>query len=346
MQGWGLAALSVIAIALMIASMMIVYSRMLPAGAPVGVSVASVGTGVVIWLVGAAILRPPIPPELIAPIAALGGLAALLATAVARAYAASAPVVVAFAVVWSAVVFVPVAVLSFTGLGPFGVRPIDQGGSLAINVAAGAAALGVLVAGGAGAPRLRPSAVPRGFATVGVIVLILGWIGWLVGAELAIDELTPGILINGVAAAGGGVVGWLVVQRIRHQSTTLSAVAAGIVSGLVGVSAGAPMYAPLAAFVAAGLAAACACLFTLRWVGETRRQQWFIVGSHLIAGAVGLVVLGLFANDLGFLFTGQYVFLRDQVICCVLVAGWSMGVSALLWLGLRRFSGRGRVEVA
>ena len=56
-------------------------------------------------------------------------------------------------------VFVPVAWLSFSGLGPFGVRPIDQGGSLAINVAAGAAAVGVLVSGGAGAPRLRSSAL-------------------------------------------------------------------------------------------------------------------------------------------------------------------------------------------
>ncbi|MCA0217831.1 MAG: hypothetical protein LCH43_10815 [Actinobacteria bacterium] len=335
-QGWGLAALSVIAIAVMIAAIMVVYSRMLPAGAPIGVSLACVAVGTVTWLAVTIILRPALPAELVAPIAALGGLAALLATIVPRAFGAGAPGSVAFAAIWSVLVFVPVAWLSFSGLGPFGVRPIDQGGSLAINVAAGAAAVGVLVSGGAGAPPLRPSAVPRGFATVGVILLTLGWIGWLVGAELAIDDLTPGILINGAFAAGGGVVGWLVVQRIRHQSTTLSAVAAGIVSGLVGVSAGAPMYGAPAAFVVGIIASASACLFTLRRVGDTRRQQWFIVGSHLIAGAVGLVALGLFANDLGFLFTGQYVFVRDQVICCILVAGWSMGVAALLWLVLRR----------
>ena len=112
--------------------------------------------------------------------------------------------------------------------------------------------------------------------------------------------------------------------------------AAGIVSGLVGVSAGAPMYGAPAAFVVGIIASASACLFTLRQVGDTRRQQWFIVGSHLIAGAVGLVALGLFANDLGFLFTGQYVFVRDQVICCILATGWSMGVAALLWVVLRR----------
>ncbi|MFM9876366.1 MAG: hypothetical protein ACKVOG_00750 [Rhodoglobus sp.] len=334
----GLTVLSVISIALMIAAIMVVYSRMLPASARVGVSLACIGGGIGVWFLAVFLLQPPIPDELVAPVAALGGLAAFLATAVPRAYGASAVGTVLYAVLWSVLVFAPVAMLSFTGLGPFGVRPIDQGGSLAINVATGAAALGVLLAAGATAPRLRPGALPRGFGSVGVFVLALGWIGWLVGAELAIDDLTPGILANGVIAAGGGVLGWLVVQRIRHQSTTLSAVAAGIVSGLVGVSAGAPMYAPLAAFFAGVISAACACLFTLARVGATRRQQWYLVGSHLIAGAVGLVALPLFANDLGFLFTGQYVFLRDQVISTVLVASWSMGVGALLWLIVRRLA--------
>ena len=59
-------------------------------------------------------------------------------------------------------------------------------------------------------------------------------------------------------------------------------------------------------------------------------------GQFTLAGAIGLVVLGLFANDFGFLFTGQYVVLRDQVISCVLVAAYSMGVSMGLWCVLRR----------
>lgn len=342
-QSWALTALSVIAIAVMVGALLVVYSRMLPSPPRVLLSLSCAAGGVLVWLAVAAIARPELPPEIILPIAALGGLAAVLATIVVRSSGASAAGTVLFAVAWSLIVFAPVAVLSFSGLGPFGVRPIDQGGSLAINVATGASALGVLLAAGRAAPRPKPSALPRGLGTVGVIALCVGWIGWLAGAELAIDVLTPSILMNGVAAAGGGVAGWLIVQRIRHQSTTLSAVAGGLVSGLVGVSAGAPMYSLPAAFVAGGLAAAAACLFTLWAVGTSRRQQWFIVGSHLIAGAVGLIVLGLMANDLGFLFTGQYVFVRDQVICTILVAAFSFGASIGLWHAVRLVPSRVRV---
>ncbi len=328
--------LSVGAVLTMTGAAAFVYRRMLPPRPSLRQSVAIVGVGALAWLAFAIVVRPDLPIEVVISATALAGFAAYIATLVVRSSGLHFGATVVFALVWTVVVFVPVALLSFTGLGPLGVRPIDQGGSLAINVATGGAALGALVT--VKSPARPGSAAPLslGIAIAAVIALALGWLGWLVGSELAIDELTPVILVNGVAGAAGGVAGWLVVQRIRHQSTTWGAVAAGLVSGLVAVSAGSGMYEPIAAFFAALLAGAAACLFTLSRVGRSTREQWFIVGSHLIAGAVGLVVLGLFANDFGFLFTGQYVVLRDQVICCVVVAGYSLGVSVGLWFALRR----------
>ncbi len=328
--------LSVVAVAGMTAGAALVYRRMLPPSPSLRLTVAISATGTVIWLLFAAVVRPNLPLETVLLIAALAAFATFVATIVVRANGLPFVPSMIFAFGWSVAVFVPVAMLSFTGVGPLGVRPIDQGGSLAINVAAGAAALGVLVSTGSAARRRGGSPLPYGMTTVGVVILSLGWLGWLVGSELAVDELTLPIVANGVAGAAGGVVGWLVVQRIRHQSTTLAAVAAGLVSGLVAISAGSAMYEPIAAFVAAVLASSAACAFTLSRVARTARQQWFVVGSHLVAGAVGLVVLGLFANGFGFLFTGQYVVVRDQVICCVLVAAYSMGISVGLWALLRR----------
>ena len=243
-----------------------------------------------------------------------------------------------FALGWTVMVFVPVALFAFAGLGPFGLRPIDQGGSLAVNVAAGAAALGATyasrqvadptgerIAAAVGSSERRRGSPRRGVARV----------AGGVGTRRRRADI-PRFSFNGLAGALGGVVGWLFVQRIRHQSTTLGAVAAGLVSGLVAVSAGSAMLTPVAAFAAAVLASSAACLFTLARVSDSSRQQWFIVGSHLIAGAVGLVTLGLFANDFGFLFTGQYVVLRDQVIACILVAAYSMAISVGLWIVLRK----------
>ena len=76
-------------------------------------------------------------------------------------------------------------------------------------------------------------------------------------------------------------------------------------------------------------------IFTLRRVGSSRRQQWFVVGSHLVAGGVGIVVLGLLATSMGFLFTGSIALIINQVAGTVLVTLYSTAVSVALWLPLR-----------
>jgi ammonia channel protein AmtB len=218
--------------------------------------------------------------------------------------------------------------------------PIDHGGSLAVNVATGAATLGVLLAGGAGEGRMRSAAVSRNTGVAGVMLVTLGWIVWLASVEFAVDDITIAITVNSIVGAVGGVVGWLVVQRIRHQRTTLDGVTAGLVSGLVSITAGAALFTPAFAGVAGILSGAAACAFTLNRVAATRRQQWFLVGSHLIAGATGLVILGLFATGIGFVFTGQLLCLTEQAASAILIAAYSAGVSFLLWSGLKRLVGR------
>lgn len=131
------------------------------------------------------------------------------------------------------------------------------------------------------------------------------------------------------------MVGWLAVQRIRHRSVTLNSVAAGLISGLVAITAGAPLFTPISAASAGVIAGAAACIFTLQRVGKSRRQQWYVVGSHLIAGAVGVVLLGLLATNMGFVFTGSIALIRDQVLGTVVVAAYSLVVSVVLWLILR-----------
>ena len=210
--------------------------------------------------------------------------------------------------------------------------PIDHGGSLPVNVAAGAAALGVLLCSG---PRVKTATIRRTTGLIGVIGLCSGWLLWLAGAEVAVDEVSPSILINGVVGAVGGTVGWIIVQRIRHRSVTLNSVAAGLVSGLVAMTAGAPLFTPVSAAASGVMAGAAACLFTLGTVSSSRRQQWYVVGTHLIAGAVGVVVLGLLATNLGFAFTGSVALIQGQVVGTLIVAAYSTAVSVVLWLILR-----------
>jgi len=337
-NNWSVVAASVAAILVVLVSLAVVDARMLPA-APwrrsVLLSLACAAAGALAWVVLAPIIAPEVQGSLFLPITALAGVASYLATIAVRAAGGAVIATIVFALAWSAIVFVPTAILTFAPFAaswPVDIEPIDHGGSLAVNVSAGAAAMGVLLLGG---PRLRTATLGRVTGLLAMVGLSLGWLAWLVGAELAIDDVTPGILLNGLVGAVGGVVGWLVVQRLSHKSTTLPAVAAGLVSGLVAVTAGAPLFTPVSAAAAGILAGGAACIFTLRRVGASRRQQWFVVGSHLIAAAVGIVVLGLLATGMGFLFTGSLALIINQVVGTVLVAFYSAIVSVLLWLVLR-----------
>ncbi|CAN5362635.1 hypothetical protein BH11ACT4_BH11ACT4_04040 [soil metagenome] len=344
MADWTVITVAVAANLVVLVSLAVVDSRMLPAAPWLRsgiLSVAAALTGIAVWLLLAPIFATSLTGALYLPVAALGGVAAFLATLAVRGSGAGPAVTVVFGLLWSALVFVPAAVFSFSPLpGPFGVSPVDHGGSLAVNVAGGAAALGVLLSGGAQARRPRFATVRLSSGVVAAVALSIGWIGWLASAELAIDDVTPAIIANGVIGALGGAAGWLVVQRIRHQLTTLPAVAAGLISGLVSITAGAPLFTPVSAAAAGILSGAAACAFTLSRVAASRRQQWFIVGSHLVAGATGLFLLGLLASGVGFVFTGQLLLIQNEVFGAALVAVYSTAVSFLLWSVLKRVVGR------
>ncbi|MBC7590281.1 MAG: ammonium transporter [Salinibacterium sp.] len=338
MGNWGIAAGSVFAILLILVSLAVIDTRMLPA-APwarsILVSLACAATGAASWLLLAPFLIPDASGPLFLPVAVLGGIASYLATIAVRAAGSGVVVTLLFGSLWSLLVYVPIATRTFapfTAPWSLGIDPLDHGGSLAVNVASGAAALGVLLCGG---PRLRTATISRVTGLIGVVGLCLGWLLWLAGAEFAVDAISPAILVNGLVGAGGGVVGWLVVQRIRHRSVTLNSLAAGLISGLVAVTAGAPLFTPVSAGATGILAGGAACIFTLTRVGKSRRQQWFVVGSHLIAGAVGVVLLGLLASNMGFMFTGSVTLIQNQVLGTIVVAAYSAAVSVSLWLGLR-----------
>ena len=343
------------ALLVVLVSLAVVDARMLPA-APwrrsVLFSLGCAASGALAWLTIAPLVAPQVVGPLLLPLTALAGIAAYLPTIAVRAGGGGPIATVVYGFCWCALVFVPTAIMTFAlfdSATPLGLAPLDHGGSLATNVAGGAAALGVLLASGADAPRLRAATVGRGTASVAMLTLTVGWLAWLAAAELAVDEATPSILINGAVGGLGGIVGWLVVQRIRHQTTTLDAVAAGLLSGLVAVSAGAPLFVPLSAAIAGLLAGLLAGLFTFSRVRATRRQQWFIVGSHLVAGAVGLTLLGVLATGQGYIFTGDtgitwtgvFSLFEREVLSTVLVAVWSAGISFGLWAVIRRVARRG-----
>ncbi len=304
--------------------------------------------GAAVWLAVGLPLGVGVTPGLMPSITVLAGVATTLATYAVRERVASTSTAVVFALVWCATVFVPVAIADFSPNGFFeslGLTPLDHGGALAAFIAPASAAVSVLAIERRRVQRIEIATYPTSprWTTVAM------WAGWmlaLVCMELAIDDVTPRIVVNALLAPLFGVLGWLVIQRIHHQVSTVSGAAAGLVTGLAGITAGAAFLDPLWASVTGFAAAAFSASFVHRRVRRSRLESWFIVGAHLVAPVTGLVLLALFASGLGFVFTGQIGLALAEFTSIILTIVYSVVVSALLWMLLRLTLARRLVMVS
>jgi Amt family ammonium transporter len=185
---------------------------------------------------------------------------------------------------------------------------------------------------------VRPRSWPL---LVAGFVIWAGWILGFVGLELGLDSvITPRIVVNSLVAPVLGVLGWLIVQRIRTAKTTPFGVVAGLLSGLVGVAAGCAYFTPLWAGVTGLIAGIAVSAFVTGRVRRTGRHAWFIVGLHLLAGGIGLLMVGLFGLDFGFIYDGQTTLFETQLVSILGVIVWASLVSLVLWLLVRQAARR------
>ncbi|MGB3413083.1 MAG: ammonium transporter [Microbacteriaceae bacterium] len=215
---------------------------------------------------------------------------------------------------WSTLVYFPVAAWVWGGgwimnLGELlGGLPsvIDYAGGTAVHINAGAAALALaLVLGkriGFTKQAPKPHNVP--LVMIGAALLWFGWFGFNAGAEALGGMGNVGLItVNTLGATAAGVLGWILVEKIRDGKPTAVGAASGAVSGLVAITPACANLTPgwaLLLGILAGVAAALAVNLKFRLGYDDSLD---VVGVHLVAGLIGTVYLGFFATDTG-LFTG------------------------------------------
>ena len=236
--------------------------------------------------------------------------------------------------VWSLLVYVPVAKWVFNGW-ILDMGALDFAGGTAIHINAGVAALAVvLVIGnrtGHGREPMPPHNLP--FTMLGTGILWFGWIGFNAGSALAANGVAAQAVVNTHLAAATGMLGWLIVERVKSGHATTLGAASGAVAGLVAIT-------PCAGFVGGaspliiGAAAGVLCYLAL---GIKEKMDWDdsldVIAVHLIGGLVGTLLLGLFAdrtvNDEfdGLFYGGGLELLKDQFVAAVVVAAFSFVVT-------------------
>jgi Amt family ammonium transporter len=253
---------------------------------------------------------------------------------------------IAFVVGWTSLVYFPVAhSVWFLDGGNGGwigdkLKALDFAGGTAVHLNAGAAALGVaLVLGkrvGWKKDPMRPHSLPLTFLGAGL--LWFGWFGFNAGSALAAGQTAAVTFVNTQVATAAAVIGWLVVERIRHGKATSLGLASGAVAGLVAITPSCGSITPLGA-IAVGLLAGgvCALAVSLKYkLGFDDSLD--VVGVHFFGGLLGSLSIGLFASAAapaaidGLFYGGGATQLGRQALANLVVGVYSFSVAWILAL--------------
>lgn len=248
-----------------------------------------------------------------------------------------------FAGLWATIVYFPVAnwVFNFTledgkvvdgGWIVYGLGVIDFAGGTAVHINAGAAGLALaIVLGkrfGFSKGISQPHNVP--LTLLGVALLWFGWFGFNSGSELAADGLAAIAFINTLAAPAAAMLGWILVEKIKHGKATSIGAGSGAIAGLVAVTPACASLDPVWA-IALGLVAGALCALAI----DLKFSFGFddsldVVGIHLVGGIVGTLWIGLFGNGVGAVFGFGWHQFAMQALGAVAVLVYSFVMALIL----------------
>ncbi len=179
---------------------------------------------------------------------------------------------------------------------------LDYAGSGIVHFTGAVAALaGVLLLGarkGKYGPNGEINAIPGSampLATLGVLILWLGWFGFNGGSELKVSDIesannVAAVFANTNLAAAGGVMGALITTRLLFGKADLTMALNGAIAGLVAITAEPLMPSPL---LAAVIGAIGGVIVVFSIVGLDKLRIDDPVGAISAHGTVG--IWGVFA---------------------------------------------------
>ncbi len=248
---------------------------------------------------------------------------------------------VLFSLLWAILVYNPVCHWIWGGgwmssLGPNGV--LDFAGGLVVHVTCGAGALAaVLVIGprkGFGRENFLPHNLPM--TMLGTGLLWFGWFGFNGGSALAADGVAATAFVATHLAGMSGMAMWTLMEWIKLGKPTTLGAASGAISGLATITPAAGFVGPNSAIII-GLIAGVVCFLAVNAKSRFGYDDSLdVVGIHGVGGAVGTLLLGVFASravnpgGVDGLFAGSATQLGYQALGVLIVTVYAFVVSWVL----------------
>jgi len=249
-----------------------------------------------------------------------------------------------FTVVWAAAVYFPVAHWVWGG-GFIGADwgALDFAGGTAVHANAGAAALALAIVIGKRIGWPRPAAfVPHNVPLVllGTGLLWFGWFGFNAGSELAANGTAGLALVNTQVAAAAAILAWLLIERLRGNRPSVLSACSGAVTGLVAITPACAFVEPVGA-IAIGFIAGVVCPLAVALKERLGYDDSLdVVGIHLVAGALGSILIGLLAvpelaGEAGLLYGGGITLTGIQAAAVGVVVAYSFTIAAIIGVVLK-----------
>jgi Amt family ammonium transporter len=237
---------------------------------------------------------------------------------------------VLFSLLWSTIVYSPLAHWVWGGGWLFELGALDFAGGTVIHISSGVAALVAAIVLGPrksfGTKETDPHDLTM--TVLGAGLLWFGWFGFNAGSALGANGLAASaFLVTNIAAAMGALT-WMSVSWMRHGHPSVLGAAAGAVAGLVAITPASGFVGPASAIVI-GFGAGVFCFFTLDFIKGALKidDALDVFAVHGVGGIWGALATGLFADASigGFdgLFFGEPVQLWYQLVATVVAVAFS-----------------------
>jgi Amt family ammonium transporter len=203
----------------------------------------------------------------------------------------------AFLVLWSLLVYAPVAHWVWGGGWLMTRGVLDFAGGTVVHINAGISALVAALVLGPRKDYGRQAIVPHNvpFVLLGAGLLWFGWFGFNGGSALTAGGLAGLAFTNTFLAPMATVVVWILLDYFRTGRATAVGGATGIVVGLVAITPAAGYVSPMGA-LALGAIAAFPSYFAIVWRSGTRMDDSLdVFAGHGIGGTTGALLTGVFA---------------------------------------------------
>lgn len=205
--------------------------------------------------------------------------------------------VVAFSLLWTLLVYVPVAHSIWGGGWLSGLGTMDFAGGIVVHTTAGIAALVVALMLGARRgfnKTLLPPHSPT-LTMVGAGLLWVGWYGFNGGSALSASDDAASAILNTHLAACAAALIWILLERLKIGKPTSIGIVTGAVAGLATITPAAGYIGPMGAIVL-GLLGSMTCFYAVQLIKQTFKidDSLDVFAVHGVGGMLGSILFPLF----------------------------------------------------